>query len=306
MTETNSPDPITQAATPELPPVNMEAAAVVPTDQPAPAEALASPAASNKAHLPATPELQAMEEDPEVKDVKTTLLESAELANRAASQALQAGADLQAATHHMIGGHVTQRKHGLIVLALFTTLMLIAMVLFGFMSARLQQRIAQADAMLLAVGKRVVTMNEAIELISDTGEALRDISNKQNAITSQQGKLDSRLDELMRATQSAMQAISQTSDPKNQEINKLLQAMDGRIQSNSNALKLLPSQLRSVPAASPNPTAIRREVEATLLRQQSKAAAPVIAPTTPVISPEKPIERLVQYPRVQSPATGTP
>ncbi len=264
--------------------------------------------------------LQALEGDDEIKEIKSTMLDSAGLASQAASQALKAGADLEQATQNLISLYATQRKLGLMVLVSCATLMVIGMVLFVFMSSGLQQRIAQADAMLLAVGKRIVSMNESLELLKGSGEILRDISSNQGALSSQQTKLDGRLDDLLRTTQSAV--ISPTKDPKTQDISKLLQGMELQIQANVSAIKDLSVQLRSKPPASADAVMIRREVEASLLRRQSKpttptaTATPTPAPTpaptaTPVppvanAAPVKPVERLVQYPRVQSTPTVTP
>jgi hypothetical protein len=250
--------------------------------------------------------LQAIEGDHEIKEIKSTMLDSAELANQAAGHALKAGAELQQASHNLIQLHATQRNLGLIVLVSCCTLMVSAMVLFVFISARLQQRIAQADAMLLAVGKRVVAMNESLELISGTGEILRDISSNQSAISSQQNKLEGRFDEVLRATQSAVN--SPTKDSKTQDINKLLQSMELQIKGNFSAIKSLSVQLRAKPTAGPTAVVIRREVEAALRQQQNKAPPSVVAPVAPVASPApvKPVERLIQYPRAQSTPTVTP
>lgn len=267
------------------------------TSEPAPAE----PSGLSGEPTPAAV-LQAMEGDKEIQEIKSTMLDSAGLANQAANHALKAGDDLQQATENLINLYATQRKLGVIVLVSCGTLMVIAMVLFVFMSSSLQQRIAQADAMLLAVGKRIVTMNESVEIISGTGDILRNISSNQSAISGQQIKLDGRLDEVLRATQNAV--VTPSKDSKAPDISKLLQAMELQIQGNSSAIKSLSAQLRSKPAANPDPVAIQREVEASLLRQQNKVPIPTpTAAANPTST--KSVERLVQYPRAQSvPATA--
>lgn len=260
---------------------------------------------------------QAMEDDQEVQEIKATMLDSAELANQAANQALKAGDDLQKATQNLIKLYDTQRNLGVIILVSCGTLLVVGMVLFVFISSSLKQRIAQADAMLVAVGKRIVTMNESIEVMSATGEILRTISSNQSALSEQQVKLYGRLDEALKAPQNA--AGTPAKDGKTPDISKALQAMELQIQANASALKALSAQLRSKPVAEPDPAAIRREVAASLLRQQKKTqtATPTPTPTptqspvptqTPVANPApaKPVERLVQYPRVQSAPTTPP
>ncbi len=317
----------TAAATPSREPSTLEPLATqtqLATDLPAqtPESELHDPAPAEHSEPSAEPTSsaarQAMEDDEEVKDIKSTMLDSAGLANQAANHALKAGDDLQKTTQNLIQLYDTQRKLGVIVLVSCGTLLVIAMVLFVFMASSLQQRIAQADAMLVAVGKRIVTMNESIEIINATGEILRTIASNQSALSDQQVKLDGRLDEALKATQNA--AATTTKDPKAPDIGKLLQAMETQIQGNSNALKSLAAQQqRSKPATDPDLAAIRREVDASLLRQQKKnqTASPTPTQTQPqaqtqaptaVVNPvpAKPVERLVQYPRVQSAPTTAP
>ncbi len=262
---------------------------------------------------------QAMEDDQEVQEIKSTMLDSAELANQAANHALKAGDDLQQATQNLTKLYDTQRKLGVLVLVSCGTLLVVATVLFVFMSSSLKQRIAQADAMLVAVGKRIVTMNESIEILNASGDILRTIASNQSALSDQQVKLDGRLDEALKGAQNV--AATTTKDPKTPDIGKLLQAMEAQIQGNTSALKSLAAQQRSKPATDPDVVTIRREVEASLLRQQKKTQTPTPAPAptltqtqtppptpAPAVNPAppKPVERLVQYPRVQSAPAAAP
>jgi len=88
----------------------------------------------------------------------------------------------------------------------------------------------------------------------------------------------------------------------------LLKDLDGKLQSQATAINNLSTQLRSVQAPAParvDPAAVRKEAEA-LVRQLKAAeasvkpppaAAPAAAPAP--AAPAKPVEKLVQYPRVQ-------
>ena len=165
-----------------------------------------------------SPELHHMEQDPQVKDVKHTLLDAAELASRAGVHAANAGANLQTAAKELMAGHATQRKHGLIVLGVFGLLVVIAVAMSGLMSIRLQQRITKADEMLLAVGKRVIAMDESIKLVSNSGEIFQTMSEQQDAISRQQARLEAKVEELMKTAQSAISANAQTIDSKTKEI----------------------------------------------------------------------------------------
>ena len=258
-------------------------------------------------------------DDDDMIAMRSAMLDSAELANRAAGLAAKAAADMHSVTTAMQGvttemheasaalveSHGKQRINGIVVLATFGALMVTSMVLFGIMSYRLQSRINQADEMLLAVGKRIVTMNETMELITGAGETLREISSRQDTIVGGQAKLDVRLDEMMNATaQAAAHAASKPADGKGApDLAKLIQALDAKLQNQSTALNALSSQVRAAPAAArPDPGAVRREIEAALRQQKAAEAAakPVVtAPAAAPVPPPKPKETLVQYPRTQ-------
>jgi hypothetical protein len=246
----------------------------------------------------------AVPHDNELTDMKSTLLDAAELSNRAAGLAAKAGSDLHSAADHVMESNASVRIYGIVVLAAFAILMMIGLGLFGFMSMRLQTRISQADAMLLAVGKRVVAMDESIELLTDTGERLRDMAAKQDLLASQQLKNETRLEDVMRVAQSASDALIKTAaDAKGPDLAKLLQALDARLQSQAAAIAALSSQTRAAAAPRTDTAAVRKEVEAMLRQQKAVEAA---AKPVAVAPPVKPKENLVQYPRTQPQGSQTP
>jgi len=286
----------------------------VPVEGPGSQGYIGAADATEGAHDEHAPHEDLQSDDADMVAMRSAMLESAELANRAAGMAAKAAADMHhqtgemhAAAAALVESHNKQRINGIVVLATFGALMLCSMVLFGMMSYRLQSRITQADAMLLAVGKRIVSMNESMELITGAGETLRDISSRQDTIVGGQMKLDARLDEIITATaHAAAQAASKPVETKGPDIAKLIQALDTKIQNQATALNALSSQVRTVPAPRPDPAVVKREVE-TALRQQKAAEAAskpvVVTPPPPPPAPApppKPKETLVQYPRVQA------
>jgi hypothetical protein len=258
-----------------------------------------------------TAQAEKAEEDAELAEMRSTMLDSAQLANRAAGMAAKAAGDMHGATTQLIESSTGQKTYLIIVLAVFGLLMVLSMSVFAFMSFRLQQRVIQADAMLLAVGKRVIAMDESLELFKGHGEVLREVGSKQDAITSQLTKIELRLDDVVRTVQLATDAVTKPAagaDPKAPDVGKLLKDLDGKLQSQATAISNLSTQLRSVQAPAParvDPAAVRKEAEA-LVRQLKAAeasvkpppaAAPAAAPAP--AAPAKPVEKLVQYPRVQ-------
>jgi hypothetical protein len=249
-------------------------------------------------------------QDAEMAEMKSTMLDSAELANRAAGMAAKAAGNMHSASTQLIESYAGQKMYLIIVLAVFGLLMVLAMSVFAFMSFRLQQRVTQADAMLIAVGKRVIAMDESLELFSGHGEALREVASKQDAIISAQTKIELRLDEVMRGVQSATDSIAKPAQDKDKapDVAKLIKDLDGKLAAQASAISNLSSQVRSVgtPApARPDPAAVRKEAEAIV--RQLKAAEASVKPATPAATapaapkvPEKPVEKVVQYPRVQN------
>ena len=251
------------------------------------------------------------QEDAELAEMRSTMLDSAQLANRAAGMAAKAAGDMHGASTQLIESSAGQKTYLIIVLAVFGLLMVLSMSVFAFMSFRLQQRVIQADAMLLAVGKRVIAMDESLELFKGHGEALREVASKQDAMTSQLTKIELRLDDVVRTVQLATDAVSKPAagaDPKAPDVGKLLKELDTKLQSQATAITNLSTQLRAVQAPAParvDPAAVRKEAEA-LVRQLKAAeasvkpppaAAPAAAPAP--AAPAKPVEKLVQFPRVQ-------
>ena len=251
-------------------------------------------------------------QDAEMAEMKSTMLDSAELANRAAGMAAKAASNMHGASTQLIESYAGQKMYLIIVLGVFGLLMVLAITVFAFMSFRLQQRVTQADAMLIAVGKRVIAMDEGLELFTGHGEALREVASKQEAIISAQTKIELRLDEVMRGVQGAVDTISKPvaqDKDKAPDVAKLIKDLDGKLQAQASAISNLSSQVRAVgnPApARPDPAAVRKEAEA-LVRQLKAAEASVkpatpspTSPSTAPKTPEKPVEKVVQYPRIQN------
>ena len=253
-------------------------------------------------------------QDAEMAEMKSTMLDSAELANRAAGMAAKAAGNMHSASTQLIESYSAQKMYLIIVLAVFGLLMVLAISLFAFMSFRLQQRVTQADAMLIAVGKRVIAMDESLELFTGHGEALREVASKQDAIISAQTKIELRLDEVMRGVQAAADSIAKPANDKDKDkapdVAKLIKDLDGKLAAQASAISNLSSQVRSAGApapARPDPAAVRKEAEAIV--RQLKAAEASVKPATPAPgaapkAPEKPVEKVVQYPRIQKTPEG--
>jgi len=239
-----------------------------------------------------------------LQDLKGTLLDSAELATRGASLAVKAGVEMHQAADKLMLSTVSQQKINKIILLAFGTTMALAIILFTVMSFRLQSKISQLDAMVLAVGKRVVAMDASIEQVSTASELIKDVSTKQDALTSSQNKLESRIDESIKVTQVVPDLKAKPPEDKNKEIILLLQNLDSKIQLQANSTKLLAAQIQKLQVSLPDPQSFKRELEtASRLLKERQVIEAASSSVVPVLV--KPKEKVVQFPRVAQPAATT-
>ena len=259
------------------------------------------------ADKPADPSLHSATQAPEeLEGLKIVVLESAELATRSANMATNAGADLKAATKHLDTTLAIQKKQTTILFAAAGGLMLVAATVFAAMTVSLKSRINQLDTMVGAVGKRVVELDASMELVGSVNEALQEMVSKQEGLTKMQVKLEVRLDEAIKNSQSVPEQTAQQVDAKGQVLAKQVKGMDSRLQQQANTLKTLSSQLQNLQGAVGETGGLKREMEAIAKLQRDRQSAETTASTQAVaatVSAARQREKMIQYPRVQQDAT---
>ena len=239
-----------------------------------------------------------------LQDLKSTLLDSAELATRGASLAVKAGVEMHHAAEKLMSSSVTQQKFNKIILLAFGATMTLAIVLFTVMAFRMQSKITQLDAMVLAVGKRVVSMDASIELVSNASELIKDVSTKQDALSSSQVKLENRIDESIKVTQVVPDLKAKQPEDMSKELKLFLQNLDFKIQAQANSTKLLAAQIQKLQISLPDPNSFKRDLEsASRLLKERQFLEAASTSTVPVVV--KPKEKVVQFPRVAQPALAT-
>jgi DNA repair exonuclease SbcCD ATPase subunit len=251
----------------------------------------------------------ASDETEDLEGLKIVVLESAELATRSANMATNAGADLKTATKNLETTLATQKKQTTILFGAAGGLMLLVAAVFVAMTISLKSKINQLDSMLDVMGKRVVELDASMELVGSVNQALQEMVSKQEGLTNMQGKLDARLDEAIKNSQSVPEQTAKQVDAKGQLIAKQVQGMDARLQQQANVLKALSTQLQNIQGAVGDTGGLKREMEALAKLQRerqtvettanSQAAAAAAAAAAAVRQREK----MVQYPRVQQDAT---
>ena len=259
------------------------------------------------ADKPADPSLHSATQAPEeLEGLKIVVLESAELATRSANMATNAGADLKAATKHLDTTLAIQKKQTTILFAAAGGLMLVAATVFAAMTVSLKSRINQLDTMVGAVGKRVVELDASMELVGSVNEALQEMVSKQEGLTKMQGKLEARLDEAIKNSQSVPEQTAKQVDAKGQVLAKQVQGMDGRLQQQANALKTLSTQLQNLQGAVGETGGLKREMEAIAKLQRERQSAETTATTqaaAATVAAARQREKMIQYPRAQQETT---
>jgi methyl-accepting chemotaxis protein len=263
--------------------------------------------------------------DDELEGIKMLALDSAELATRSANLATHAGEHMRSVIVKLEDAQKKQRKHTLIIFGVAGGLMLIASMVFAGMSISLKSRINQLDTMVSAVGKRVVELDASMELVGSVNDALQEMVGKQESIADAQGKLEAKIGESIKSAQGVPEETAKQLDAKNQILAKQVQSLDGRLQSQANAINSLSNIMKKVQGSMTDSNALKREMESlariqrerqTLELQASTQANSAAAQAANLAAQQtaqanaaaaaaaRQRERMVQYPRPQSTDTS--
>ena len=257
----------------------------------------------------------------ELEGIKMLALDSAELATRSANLATHAGEHMRSVIVKLEDAQKKQRKHTLIIFGVAGGLMLIASMVFAGMSISLKSRINQLDTMVSAVGKRVIELDASMELVGSVNDALQEMVGKQEGIADAQVKLENKIGESIKSAQGVPEETAKQLDAKNQILAKQVQSLDGRLQSQANAINALSNIMKNVQGSMTDSNALKREMESLARIQRERQALELQASTqansaaaqaanlaaqqtaqanAAAAAAARQRERMVQYPRPQS------
>lgn len=240
----------------------------------------------------------ALGKDAEFNDMRLVIMDSTELATRAAGLAADAGVQLRSVSKELQGVTHSQRKFSIVLLLVCGSLMLVAGGVFAALAWRLQTRVNQLDEMVLAVGKRVVGMDASMESVGAVQDALQALLAKQEGIAALQVKIDGRLEEAIKSTQVVPELTAKQVDIKTQAMSQQVNAMDGRLKAQAGALSTLSSQIKGLQGTLGDNSAVRRELEAQARQQRERQNADAAANAAAAAAVRN-RERMLQYPRAQ-------
>jgi len=240
----------------------------------------------------------------EFEDIKRTVMDSGDLANRAALLATTATTDLRTTTQQLALNMAKQQKQTLMLMGIGGGLMLIAAAVFGTIAFSLQGRLTQLDAMVSVVGKRIGELDSSLELVGSVNEALQELVGKQEGIATTQSKMEQRLDDMAKTAQAMAEKAAEKpaekavakAGPADPGMAKQVQSLDGRLQAQAVALKSIATQLQGLQGSVGDAGGLRREME-TMAKQQRDRQAAENAAAAAALAAQKQREKMVQYPR---------
>ena len=256
---------------------------------------------------------QAQADNDELEGIKMVALESAELATRSANLAVGAGENMKKATHNLEELMKVNKKQHQIMLGIAGGLMFVTAIIFGTSIFTLKSRINQMDAMLASLSKRVVELNDSMEMVGSVNEGLQAMVAKQDDITKMQGSLETRLNEAIKQSESVPEKTAQQVGEKGQALAAQVKSLEGRFVQQSKALNALANQVGGLQGAVGETGTFKKEMEALARLQKerqaaenavtAKAAASANAANQAAQAAAKQRERMVQYPRAQQETT---
>ena len=255
----------------------------------------------------------AQADNDELEGIKMVALESAELATRSANLAVGAGENMKKATHNLEELMKANKKQHQIMLGIAGGLMFVTAIIFGTSIFTLKSRINQMDAMLASLSKRVVELNDSMEMVGSVNEGLQAMVAKQDDITKMQGSLESRLNEAIKQSESVPEKTAQQVGEKGQALAAQVKSLEGRFVQQSKALNALANQVGGLQGAVGETGSFKKEMEALARLQKERQAAEnavtiksnanANAANQAALAAAKQRERMVQYPRPQQETT---
>ncbi|MFN4898017.1 MAG: hypothetical protein ACK5GQ_04195 [Burkholderiales bacterium] len=249
----------------------------------------------------------------EIEGLKMLMLDSTELATRSANLAVGSAENMKKATHNLVDLMKVNKKQHQIMLSIAGGLMFVTAIVFATSIFTLKSRINQMDAMLASLSKRVVELNDSMEMVGSVNEGLQAMVSKQDDITKMQGNLEARLNEAIKNTESVPEKTAQQVGEKGQVLAAQVKSLEGRFVQQSKALNALANQVGGLQGVVGETGGFKKEME-TLARLQrerqvaenalaakaaAQATASANASSAATVAAAKQREKMVQYPRAQ-------
>ncbi len=229
-----------------------------------------------------------------------TVLDSADIAGKSSEAALAVSGQLRKATGELKELSDSGYKKGRLLLAIGGGVMVVCTLFFLVMGVRMVSRINQLDALMEAVGKRVIELNVAMESIESVNRSVQDVAAKQTELTKAQGQIEGRIDASLKQSESVVSKVpGETAKQVAASSDNLLRQVQGinsRLQSQANAVQSLGGEVKSLKSAVGNVDGLKRDVESLITLQKERYLEALQKNNASAVK-----ERALQYPRVAPP-----
>ena len=231
--------------------------------------------------------------------VITRVLDASDVANKTASIAATSTEHLIDAVDELRASTVKARMHAVVVLGVTGFLMLAAVGVFTVMALQLQGRLDSADTTIMAVGKRVVSLNKSIGTLKEMETALEKFNERQDAQVKAMEKMMPQLETGMAevrksvadlAEKSAKPAAKAEADPRSAALQAQLKALEPQFQAQARATAKLAEQVTAMQANLAKINGVSRDVE-TLLKMEKQRAVVVAPPPAAAPVAAAPVEK---------------
>ena len=231
--------------------------------------------------------------------VITRVLDASDVANKTASIAATSTEHLIDAVDELRASTVKARMHAVVVLGVTGFLMLAAVGVFTVMALQLQGRLDSADSTIMAVGKRVVSLNASIGTLKQMEAALEKFNERQDeqvkAMEKMMPQLETGMAEVRKsvadlAEKSAKPAAKAEADPRSAALQAQLKALEPQLQAQARSTARLAEQVTTMQANLAKINGVSRDVE-TLLKMEKQRAVVVAPPPAAAPVAVAPVEK---------------
>ncbi len=272
-------------------PIRPSAAPVKSTPQPAP----------EPAHVGITVDQRAYQQ---YQSLAQVVLDSADLATKSAEAAASASSHLRKTTTEFKELTEDGHKKARILLIITGSVLILSLIFFLIMGVRLVSRINQLDAMLLAVGKRVVELNVGMESLEGVNQSVKELTSQQVALTKSQGEIEGRIDASLKQSESLVQKVPTETAKQvaasSDSVIRQVQGINAKLQTQANAVQTLGNEVKSLKSAVGNVDGLKRDVEA-LVTLQKERYLETLQKNNANANASASRERAVQFPRYTAP-----
>ena len=219
----------------------------------------------------------------------SVVLDSAEVANRSANVAASSTGSLNSGIEKLNTAAKKNARNSFYILGICGFFLIIAAMLFVFMTTKLNSRIGQVDAMLLAVGKRVLEMDSGVDALGEMQSTLDKFNVEQlelqEKVNNSQEELKSQIAEAVTASNSLVTAVPEETANQVQKrtdgMLKELKALSGKLKEQEEIISNLKTDfkleisdvtenMKQVEATLKEVSSVKREIEALVVIEKER------------------------------------